>query len=96
MTIRLFSGRLIGPPTKKATMLIDTTRAWAVQLTHPQGSLNAKGDARKWPENASVTVVAPDIHRVIELVRKEWPAATLWSVNHVGGKQVLLADVPGA
>ena len=73
-------------------MIIDNCSTWAVQVTFPPGSIDAKGSARRWAHNDTITVVAPGVDRALALVRANWPLATVWCVNHSGSRTVLMVD----
>ncbi len=73
-------------------MIIDNCSTWAVQVTFPPGSLDAKGAARRWAHNDTVTVVAESIGRALELVATQWPAARVWAMNHSGSRTILMVD----
>lgn len=76
-------------------MIIDNCNAWQVRVTFPPGSKDAKGAARRWAHNDTITVVAADIDRASSAVRRQWPDVTIWSVNHVGSRTILMVDDAG-
>jgi len=73
-------------------MIIDNCSTWAVQVTFPPGSIDAKGSARRWAHNDTITIVAPGVDRVLALVHAQWPDATVWCVNHSGSRTILMVD----
>lgn len=74
-------------------MILDNCHTWSVAVTFPTGSIDAKGAARRWAHNDTITVVAESATRAIELAKEQWPDVKVWSVNHVGSRTILLADV---
>lgn len=77
-------------------MILDRCLTWSVQVTFPAGSVDSQGKQRRYAHNDTVTVVAADAKRAIELVQTQWPTVQVWAVNHVGSRTILMADLlPG-
>jgi len=53
-------------------------RFWHVYLTSPPSS------EAKWKQNKTLGIVAPTIQAAIAEALKQYPAATIWTVNHRG------------
>lgn len=73
-------------------MILDSCKAWSAAVTFPAGSLDNKG-RKRWSHNDIITVVAQSAARACEMVQAQWPDVTVWSVNHVGSKTIVMADI---
>ena len=75
-------------------MILDNCHTWSVAVTFPSGSVDKQGKERRWAQNDTITVVAASAARALEMVQTQWPSATVWTVNHIGSRTILMADVP--
>jgi hypothetical protein len=67
-------------------MKIENCNAWAIQVTLPPDA----GKGRRWTHNDTITVVAKDVESATAEVRREYPDAKVWAVNHIGSRTILL------
>ena len=75
-------------------MILENCHTWTVAVTFPAGTLDKYGKERRWAHSDSVTVVCTSAARAIEMVAAQWPDAKVWTVNHVGSRTILMADLP--
>lgn len=61
-------------------------KGWRVTFTLPKGS------DRPWVQNKHALVLANDISEVEPLVKAKYPEATLYSITHLGGQEVIIAE----
>jgi hypothetical protein len=82
-------------PSGQVTKL-DTASAWSVRVTFPPGSTDSKGEARHWAHNDTITVIThAGVTGAIAAVAEAYPSATVWAVNHVGSRTMLIVhDAP--
>lgn len=73
-------------------MVLDNCNAWSVAVTFPAGTNDKIGQPRRWAHNDTVTVVAENATRALALLKEQWPDATVWSVNHIGSRTIVLVD----
>lgn len=75
-------------------MILENCHTWSVAVTFPPGSVDKAGKERRWAHNDTITVVAESAARAIEMVTAQWPEVKVWTVNHIGSRTILMADMP--